>query len=65
MGRNVGHYIAIRLVGEQWMLCNDHLVMKVSSEEIKKQAMHANYTPYLLHNKRVDSQEGTRSRCRN
>ena len=40
------------------MLCNDHLVMKVSFEEIKKQAMHANYTPYLLHYKRVDSQEG-------
>ena len=40
------------------MLCNDHLVLKVSFEEIKKQAMHANYTPYLLHYKRVDSQEG-------
>ena len=57
-GSRVGHYLAFRLVGEQWMLCNDHLVLKVSFEEIKNQAMHANYTPYLLHYKRVDSQEG-------
>ena len=57
-GSSIGHYFAFRLVGEQWMLCNDHLVLKVSFEEIKKQAMHANYTPYLLHYKRVDSREG-------
>ena len=32
--------------------------MKVSFEEIKKQAMEAKYTPYLLHYKREDSREG-------
>ena len=27
VGSNVGHYFAFRLVGEQWMLCNDYLVI--------------------------------------
>ena len=54
---NSGHYFTFRLLDDQWRICDDHRVRKVSFEDLGSIVNNKNCTPYLLHYKRVDYQE--------
>ena len=54
---NSGHYFTFRLLDDQWRICDDHRVRKVSFEVLGSIVNNKNCTPYLLHYKRVDYQE--------